>query len=641
MYISRPGAEFLAWTSAVVIVCGAVTAWHCRGRHLVMKGRRLSSDGDTFGGGSGSTSSITSGLQTGTLMVVTPGGAGTSVSSTTMNADGSGCRRLLPSSSLRPKNKKVVTYARKNTLLLPGQYPATVSADVEGVVVVGESGASLSTYSSLVHHHNHGGNTASSERVSRWSGIRTVDSIIQQTDNTMTPGPPPLPPPLPLRLSLTARHSGWCGGGAPAKDQDMVPLPPSPPPRGHEVSEVRLDEIKLGHMIGRGAYGTVHYGEWRTRSHAKVAVKTLHAMTGVSKREVRTFMREVSVLSRLNHPGIVRLLGACLQLPHICIVEELMEGGSLHGFIHGSGEGGGGGGGGGDRGDGDYSRPGRQLTCAETLRVAHDVASAMAYLATQGVVHRDLKSHNVLLTSRFAEAHCLEDTAKHHRHRHHRKLLGRRENIEDVEDESRPLGVGSGLAGYMHEQEALRQRRGADGGIVWAKVADFGIAKARGHTIMTTTMGGGNGGEAGGGDQAAAPAGTPVYMAPELFRGVPGESSVGVGETAAAADAQLSAAAQLLAAAGEKCDVYSFGVLLWECITGRVPWGWMTNHMQVIFAVAVEGRRPPMPTAAECTVQELRDLVSDCWSDDAARRPTFRAVEERVSDMRRQFSELR
>ena len=36
----------------------------------------------------------------------------------------------------------------------------------------------------------------------------------------------------------------------------------------------------------------------------------------------------------------------------------------------------------------------------------------------------------------------------------------------------------------------------------------------------------------------------------------------------------------------EKCDVFSFGVMLWECVTGRVPWDWMTNHMQAGLGLA-------------------------------------------------------
>jgi hypothetical protein len=43
------------------------------------------------------------------------------------------------------------------------------------------------------------------------------------------------------------------------------------------------------------------------------------------------------VLSRLRHPCVVRLLGACLAPPDLCIVEELVEGGSLHAYLHGPG----------------------------------------------------------------------------------------------------------------------------------------------------------------------------------------------------------------------------------------------------------------------------------------------------------------
>jgi|AntAceMinimDraft_5_1070358.scaffolds.fasta_scaffold16747_2 hypothetical protein len=47
-----------------------------------------------------------------------------------------------------------------------------------------------------------------------------------------------------------------------------------------------------------------------------------------------------------------------------------------------------------------------------------------------------------------------------------------------------------------------------------------------------------------------------------------------------------------------------------------------------------------MPDTSECTVRELRDLVRDCWSDDAADRPAFAEAVQRVGAMRRRFSNL-
>ena len=191
------------------------------------------------------------------------------------------------------------------------------------------------------------------------------------------------------------------------------------------------------------------------------------------------------------------------------------------------------------------------------MRVAKDVAGAMAFLSTKGIIHRDLKSQNVLLASRMWTSDW----------------------------------------------------RGGDDEPTWAKVADFGIAKAHGHTLMTT---------AGATQKAPGGQGTPAYMAPELFRGLP--------------DAGMD----------EKCDAYSYGVMLWECVTGRVPWDWMANHLQVIFAVAVEGSRLPLPDASEsCGVtEELRDLVLQCWKEDPASRPSFKDVERRVEAMRRHLGRL-
>jgi serine/threonine protein kinase len=198
--------------------------------------------------------------------------------------------------------------------------------------------------------------------------------------------------------------------------------------------------VTLAARLGYGGFGSVWQAWWGGRM---VAVKVMHrslftlAKTSpldLLSSSVESFHREVSLLSRcarpctsdrtqtcmptrpawllacaerrsharrLNHPRVVRLLGACLEPPEsVFLVIELVEGGSLHRRLHqrgtiecahercmSGGSSGGGGGGGGSAG----------LPLSAVLQLARDVADAMAYLAEQGVVHCDLKPHNVLL----------------------------------------------------------------------------------------------------------------------------------------------------------------------------------------------------------------------------------------------------
>ena len=252
-------------------------------------------------------------------------------------------------------------------------------------------------------------------------------------------------------------------------------------------------EIELKELIGSGGFGTVHKAIWKGDN---VAVKIMHGMVEGSQT-LETFKKEIFLLSRLQHPGIINFLGASLQPPDICIVQELAVGGSLYTLLHGSGS---------------ETKP---LKYLDILQYGLDIADAMAYLHPT-IVHRDLKSQNVLL------------------------------------DENKR-----------------------------AKVCDFGIAKFKDKTLLTTVN---------------SQAGTPAYMAPELF---------------SAGDAS------------EKVDVFSYGVLLWECFTGCIPWGELNTPMQVIFAVGVQKQRLPVPP--HCPTFLAR-LMADCWREDPEERPTFSKI---------------
>lgn len=79
-------------------------------------------------------------------------------------------------------------------------------------------------------------------------------------------------------------------------------------------------------MVGRGSFGTVHKALWRNQF---VAVKYIE-----QESERNAFTVEVRQLSRVAHPNIVSLYGACTRRPNVCLVMEYAEGGSLYNVLH-------------------------------------------------------------------------------------------------------------------------------------------------------------------------------------------------------------------------------------------------------------------------------------------------------------------
>lgn len=72
----------------------------------------------------------------------------------------------------------------------------------------------------------------------------------------------------------------------------------------------------------------------------------------------------------------------------------------------------------------------------------------------------------------------------------------------------------------------------------------------------------------------------------------------------------------------QKVDVYSFGIVLWELITGMLPFPNMTA-VQAAFAVVNKGVRPVIPQ--DC-LPALNEIMTRCWDANPDVRPSFSEI---------------
>ena len=151
-------------------------------------------------------------------------------------------------------------------------------------------------------------------------------------------------------------------------DSATPPLAPPPP-----LVAALAGRYTIERELGRGGMATVYLAH-DLRHRRPIALKVLRADLAAQLGAAR-FLREIEVAARLTHPHIVPLFDSGAADTVLYYVAPYVSGGSLR----------------------DWLRRDGALPVAEAVRVAREVALALAYAHRNGVVHRDIKPENVLL----------------------------------------------------------------------------------------------------------------------------------------------------------------------------------------------------------------------------------------------------
>ncbi|KAF5462670.1 hypothetical protein F2P56_018658 [Juglans regia] len=284
-----------------------------------------------------------------------------------------------------------------------------------------------------------------------------------------------------------------------------------------EEWEIDLSKLDLRYDVAHGTYGIIYRGVYDGQD---VAVKILDwgedgIATAAETAALRaSFQQEVAVWHKLDHPNVTKFIGASMGTSNLkipsksatsedhnslpskacCVVVEYLTGGTLKKFL--------------------IRNVRKKLALKAVIQIALDLSRGLSYLHSKKIVHRDVKTENMLLDA-------------------HRTL----------------------------------------------KIADFGVARVEAQNPRDMT------GETG----------TLGYMAPEVLDGKP---------------------------YNRKCDVYSFGICLWEIYCCDMPYPNL-SFVEVSSAVVRQNLRPEIP---RCCPSSLASIMRKCWDANPDKRPDMDEV---------------
>lgn len=138
------------------------------------------------------------------------------------------------------------------------------------------------------------------------------------------------------------------------------------------IIEIKFEELCDFEEIGSGTFAIVLLAKWNGMD---VAVKLFRRNVFNNEDSISSFQNEARLMCSLRHKNIVNTFGVCLQKPRLGIVMEYCKQGSLATYI---------------------SK--HLFTCIkDKIAILLDISKGMQFLHLKNIIHRDLKSDNVLV----------------------------------------------------------------------------------------------------------------------------------------------------------------------------------------------------------------------------------------------------